>query len=279
MAGFVGAHQYVAARAVSRAPLAILSLSQHTMHRQLIRSVAVAAAMMMTFAAATSAQSVTIGTTSDHKIAGGSGVSESGEFTLGQTFRTPDAEHIQLDAWSFWLEGSDVASTQIQIFEWANNGLLGDALFTSAVVTALSSVFAKTTVEPTGLILDPTKTYLALLNPVTAILTADAVCGPNCGGVDQYSAGQLVQFTTTSSDATDHPTIRLAPADVVFEASFSAPAVTATPEPATVGLLAVGLVGVGGIARRKKEARDRVRNSWTHVLVSRPLNEPRHRPK
>lgn len=237
-------------------------------------------AALAIFTSTSYAQTITIGDTrqtTDRAV----GFADNGkdgilEQRYGQTFRTPDDASTSLSTWSVWASSpfgptasSDfiAASLRLSIVEWSGSAPVGPELFTSSPFTPVFSNSGeqefKFTIDQA---LDPAKTYLALVAAVGGsttdgqrlITNLSTVCGTACGNSDQYADGSLVLIQSRSTDAgwlpiSDGPDIfEYGPQDELsFQATFNTP-VTATPEPASMALVATGLASVGAMVRRRK---------------------------
>ena len=246
-----------------------------------------AVAAVAPLAAPVHAQTVTIGASRQTEFAplgflneGTAGRSETQ--IGGQLFQTPNNVSTSLTSWSFWasnyLAGSSgseftTALLRLTILEWDGSAPVGPALFTSAPITPTNTDPTGVADEFTiavGLTLDPTKVYLALVSAVdqgVANQLSPVPFGCNHGFClpalpDLYPGGGLVFIQTAFDPVTqmfrgidDQPYIVSLgdQADMTFEATFNS-SLTATPEPASMTLMATGLIGIAGFARRRRKS-------------------------
>jgi hypothetical protein len=232
------------------------------------------------FFAAPSFAQTTVGSPTNSKLSEvtvtGDGTGGGAKVEVGQTFRVPDASSTSLTSWSVWASNYYAAFWSnpgamhtlpfvLSILEWDGANTVGSALFTSDPAAPTTDSYAGERLTfAVGQLLDPTKTYIALLTatgPLTpaGMLYTSAVknsCNSACGNSDLYTDGGLVYVSstfnangeTTSRTMTDYSATH----DMMFEATFDAP-VTATPEPASMTLLATGMAGLAGYVRKRKK--------------------------
>jgi hypothetical protein len=170
---------------------------------------------------------------------------------VGQTI-TPPAATPLLTGFTFHLgEAYNGANLRLgaSVFEFAGGGVVGPALLGIGPVAGSGNALSldQYDFDFPGLLLDPTRTYVLLLT-ATGVADADPNGARNLVGTmqdpltglgDVYAGGTLV----LGDDAA-------ALVDVGFDAAFDA-RFAAVPEPATVALVAGGLVAMAGIARRR----------------------------
>jgi hypothetical protein len=251
-----------------------IEFAMRALFRSAVLVVAISAFSFFTSAAA--AQTVTVGATSYYDVVGSPFFLNSGsqgirEGRLGQVFRTPNHTAPFLSSWTIWTEFFfSSPSIQLSIFDW--NGVIpvGPALFTSAPM-ALGPEVSPLTFD-VGQMLNPTSVYLAVLSAVGPVpaTPGDAsiahvfyTCNAACSAPDEYPDGGLVSIQSSFDSTTgmwrniaDQPSVfdEGNNNDMKFQAVFGAPGVTATPEPAGIVLVATGLIGVAGLARRRRMA-------------------------
>lgn len=191
----------------------------------------------------------------DLPVAGAAGYSPFGKpetQTYGQTFRTPDATNVGLTDFSFWMTSNPDGMFKAYVYAWdqALGHAVGPALFTSAVMgePTAGGGYQQVLVNTGGVTLDPLAQYVAFFS--TSGLGGSGTTAWAQTSAD-YADGSFVYFnnaddlgalTTQSWDCTGCR-------DVAFQANFSP--VVATPEPASVVLLATGLIGIIGVARKR----------------------------
>ena len=177
--------------------------------------------------------------------------------SYGQTFRAP-AGNTRLDVISFWLEGGSSLTFRAYVYAWdtANRRASGSALFTSAIGAAPGgSGYQRLDVTTGGVALAANTTYVAFLS-------TSGIAQPT-GGIgweisyDEYGDGSLV-WLNNPDDASRWTSAEWSTGwdgsggDLRFEMAFNQSAVI--PEPSTYALMATGLVGLAGIARRRRRA-------------------------
>ena len=167
---------------------------------------------------------------------------------FGQSFVAPDGSP-QLTDISFWMGG--IYSVRLEIFSFNGTGPAGSALFTSALLSRNVRGFDQETFAIGALALDPGASYIAILHPQSGL--------PNVlwsGETDPYAAGKMYLATSNPADATTahyDTDIMGSGTDLTMVANFTQ-ATTVTPEPASMLLVATGLLGMFAGGRRMRRA-------------------------
>jgi hypothetical protein len=192
--------------------------------------------------AAASANAQTIDTR-----AGSAGTLIATSGNAGQSFQAPDGMPILTD-FSFFLEGYSAEAYDFQTILYAFNGvsLVGDPLFTSAVRTSVAPYLPREESFATGgLALAPGQSYIAIAQRMSG--TGGLVSSYYIAST--YPDGQTFFAQSNPTDLRTVPLVPL-PGEMAFVAHFTQAQVIATPEPASLFLLAPALVAVFGITRR-----------------------------
>lgn len=195
----------------------------------------------------------------------GAGAEPASGFLVGQTFL---ASGSTLDAFGFYAASnwSGNATFQAFLFGMTGNAVTGSALYASAPMAYGSITTGWFDFFTGGVGLTPGQVYMAILAPTTvssgvAIMDIGAHLGdlyPGMGAYSMWATWPLddaqLQGGTWNAMPGDYA-LRLAYAEETFDlqgAELDNLPTTTTPEPATLALLATGLVGLGAAARARR---------------------------
>jgi hypothetical protein len=176
-----------------------------------------------------------------------------------QTFLTPDGTHTRLDRLEFrgarFNGTTDFAAYLVQ-WESSSSSLTGAPLWTSSIQSSLSlppyGTWGVASFETGGIDLRPGQTYaLVVFDPTPS--TSPSSLGIGADSTNPHVGGGLYSLNRYSS-STAFSDLYSAAAynhgadgwDAAFGATFSAPGLTAVPEPATA-LVGLGLAFVAGL--------------------------------
>lgn len=182
----------------------------------------------------------------------------------GQTFTTPGGFN-RLDQFSFMFGGAGspdnganlLFRAYITTFSAASS-TAGTVLFQSAVVAGVSgSALRPFTFNTGGIAVVAGTKYFAFVDAseyvagggTKAYMGSDYTATPYSGGDFCYNNNINGNFSNTQTVGWV-----CGKGDIAFTATFANSAVVATPEPATLGLLGTGLLGVIGLGRRRAKS-------------------------
>ncbi len=195
----------------------------------------------------------------DTYVWGGGGI-------YGQSFTVGTS--TTLTSFSFWVGANDPQIAggtgpyqfYTQLFAWNGSTVTGSALYTSGVLDAVccdSNVPPRFDFSVGSLALTSGAQYLALVaNTAEGVGLKLGYATTSSGFGSTYAGGEFIGGSTPAGGPPDATTasyypIAFAPGnDLMFAADFAR--VTATPEPATFGLMITGLIGIGFVRRRRQ---------------------------
>ena len=212
------------------------------------------------------AAQVTVSTGQSNDYIGPLGIDSQGGplSAIAQTFMRPAGMNY-LQAFTLYLTNSfagDMLFLQASVYRFDTDHLSGPALFASALFAGSGNVIGNDAFTFGGgasslnVLLAPNAVYAIVLSalPGAAQSPDGSTVLANLGATDYANGALYYSFAGSQADLSTGGAFAAldGTTDAAFSASFS---VTATPEPATLMLVATGFAGMGGVvARRRRKA-------------------------
>lgn len=182
---------------------------------------------------------------------------------FGQTFRTPDAVNTRLTSFTFFLlpdlgqpfigipaPPAAVGTLRAAVYQFDGTGTVGAPLFQSSAINIPTAVSVGTPVPVLtgGTSLMSGQQYVALFETLPGSTGGVAFSATVATVNPVYTNGQIIIGTGGASGTFD---TSLTTVDLRAELQFVPGVAAVVPEPATVALLATGVLIVGGVARHR----------------------------
>jgi hypothetical protein len=172
--------------------------------------------------------------------------------TFGQTFNLEAGDESVLNSLTFWVNDyTGVVDMQVFVYEWDGTKATGDALFASDVLqTSGSFDFEELFVETGELALETETDYVWFGTSSSLATPSMGTSQWQTNSSDVYDRGHFVYLNNGS----DFSRLTVDPwgsssHDIAMNMQFSPAAV---PEPASVSMIGLGLLGLGLAAHRRK---------------------------
>jgi hypothetical protein len=186
--------------------------------------------------------------------------------TFGQTITATSGLGSQLDSFSFEVNLPAALTFRGEVYAWnsVTSSATGSALFESAPTQTPGPGFQQVTFNTGGVQVNDAQQYV-IFATILNDYAADAGKGTGIWGLrssDPYAGGSFVFLSSNGNGDPSQLTTQawdtgFSPQDLAFIANFS-DGPTATPEPASMTLLAIGAFGMAGYGWRRRQQQQKV---------------------